>query len=567
MNIFIVLNFLGGIAFFLFGMSVMSGGLEKMAGGKLEALLSKMTSSSVKGLLLGAGITMSVQSSSAVTVMLVGLVNSGIMALKQTIPVIMGSNIGTTVTSWLLSLAGISSDNLFIRLLTPAAFAPAVAFAGVLAFMLGKKPRLKDAGYILVGFGILMYGMEMMKNAVSPLTQLPKFTEVLTVFSKNPILSFIIGTLFTAIIQSSSASVGVLQALAISGSISFTAAVPIVVGQNVGTCITAAISAIGVNKNAKRVVTVHLVFNIIGGLLFFLIYSLLRLIPSFSFESRPATALDIAIIHTLVNVFSTAVLFPFCRQLEKLANIIIRDRDSSGKDIFLDERLILTAPVAVSESKKISIKMLKTAAQSVKNAFSLVHRYSSGTAKQVEQAERECDEYEDKLGTFLIKLSRQQMNVSDTDEVLKMLHSLSDIERLSDYALSIKLCAKDIKQGGISFSQQTQKELGEIEALLCHVLNMTERIFSENDCSGSREVQSLEFKIDSTARQMQQRYMAELKNAQETADYRVSLNNLTNDYLRIAAHCSNIALYTLRTPQSRLDTHGYKDFLPVQKRH
>ena len=431
MSVFNIFTLLGGLAFFLFGMSTMSNGLERVAGGKLERILGKMTDKPVKGLVLGAGITAIIQSSSAVTVMLVGLVNSGIMKLGQSIGVIMGSNIGTTITAWILSLAGISSENFFISLLKPSSFSPLVAFGGILLTMLSKKNKSKDIGAIMIGFAVLMYGMELMSGSMDPLAESPKFASFMTMFT-NPLLGLAVGIIMTAVIQSSSATVGILQALSMTGGISIGMAVPIIMGQNIGTCITALISSLGVNKHAKRVTAVHIYFNIIGTTVWLSAYLILDAIMNFAFTEQAVTPFLIAVIHSVFNVATTLLLFPFSKQLEKLAIKTVKDKKKKTKGAFLDERLLATPGLAVSQCREFTNEMARISANMLLESISLIENYNQKTADRLIAEEQKLDDYEDKLGTFLVKLSGCQLTDEDSNTVSTLLHAIGDFERIGD---------------------------------------------------------------------------------------------------------------------------------------
>lgn len=544
MDIIKLLGFFGGIAFFMFGMKVMSSGLEKTAGGKLEQMLGRMTATTTKGILFGLVLTATIQSSSAVTVMLVGLVNSSLMSFSSTIPVIMGTNIGTTVTSWILSLSGLGDDNLFVSLLKPTAFSPVLAFVGIILFSLSKRERLKDIGYILIGFAVLMYGMELMKTSVEPLTKLPEFQKILIAFS-NPLFAVLAGAAFTAVIQSSSASVGVLQAIAISGAIPYSVAVPLIVGQNIGTCITSVIASFGVNKSAKRVVAIHLMFNIFGSIPFLAIYYLLCLIPSFPFNNAQATAFDIALIHTLLNVFSTVVLLPFIGLLDKLAVLIIKD--GSSKERFLDKRLLATPVMALKQSKDKCDDMLKKAAHCTELSFSLLDKFDEKVFEQVLSEEKTCDEYRTKLNSFLIELTQRQLTQRDNALVTSLLNSVTEAERISDYAVSVAISAKSFSQNKKSLSKKGESEFENIISDLKSVIADTYKSFSKSIVRLAGEVKSRGLILSEEINISKDNHTKRLTTGECSADYAIITADLLNDFLRICAHCDNICDIVLKS--------------------
>ena len=444
MNIFNVLSLIGGLALFLFGMNVMGESLEKRAGNKLKGILEKLTASRWKGFLLGAGVTSIIQSSSATTVMVVGFVNSGIMTLRQAIGIIMGANVGTTITAWILSLTGIESSNIFVSLLKPSSFTPILALTGIILLMRKKNSKSVDTGMIFLGFAVLMFGMEAMSDAVSPLRDVPQFQHILTMFS-NPILGVLAGAVLTGIIQSSSASVGILQALASTGAVSYGSAIPIIMGQNIGTCVTALISSIGTNKNARRTAVVHLSFNIIGTIICLAAFSLVNALVNIPFINDSASLLGIAIIHTAFNLLCTLILFPFANQLEKLACFIVKDTDGTDKMKLLDKRLIATPSIAIEQSKKTVIEMFDETLEGVREAGGLISSYSEKTAGKVAELEKDVDKYEDKLGTYLVQISKENLSESDSRSVSELLHIIGDIERISDHSVGIANSAEEIK--------------------------------------------------------------------------------------------------------------------------
>ena len=443
MDIFNVLTMIGGLCLFLFGMNLMGQALERRAGGKLRSLLDKMTGSVFAGFLTGLGITAIIQSSSATTVMVVGFVNSGLMTLRQAINVIMGANVGTTVTAWLLSLGGIDSGNFWIKLLKPSSFTPVLALIGIIYYMFCKDNKKKDTGMILLGFATLMFGMETMSGAVAGLKDVPAFTNLFVAF-QNPLLGVLAGALLTAIIQSSSASVGILQALAVTGSVSYAAAIPIIMGQNIGTCVTALISSIGVNKNARKVAVVHITFNLIGTVVCLCLFYGLHAIFHFAFVATPINAVGISAVHTIFNVFTTALLCPFTKQLERFANFVIRPSKKEETYAFLDERLLGTPSIAVGEASDMTVKMATLARTTILSAINICQRYDQKVADEILKHEDELDLYEDKLGTFLVKLSSRSLSIADSRKVSNMLHTIGDFERLGDHAVNLRKKAEEI---------------------------------------------------------------------------------------------------------------------------
>ena len=556
MDIFSLFTLFGGLAFFLYGMHVMSSGLEKMAGGKLEVLLKRMTSNPFKSLALGAGITIAIQSSSALTVMLVGLVNSGIMQLGQTVGVIMGSNIGTTLTAWILSLAGIESDNFFIELLKPESFSPLIALVGIVLIMASKQTRRRDIGGILVGFAVLMYGMELMKNAVSPLADMPEFESILTAFS-NPILGVVVGAVFTGVIQSSAASVGILQALSMTGGVTYGMAIPIIMGQNIGTCVTSLISSIGVNKNAKRVAVVHICFNVIGTVFCLCVFYLLNLLFHFSFVEQAISPVSIAAVHSIFNVVTTVLLLPFAKQLEKLATLLVRDKEEKEAFSFLDERILRSPAFAVAECKILTNQMALLAKENLMTAFHLVEQYDPKSADRLQKVEKQVDEYEDKLGTCLVKISSKELSDDDSKEVSKLLHSIGDWERLSDHAVNLLKTAKEIHDKKVDFSDQAAHELKTVVAALTEIIDITTQAFTQDDRKLARKVEALEQTIDGLIDQIKDRHITRLQSGECTIELGFVLSDLLTNYERISDHCSNIAVAMIQIRKAVFDTHRY----------
>lgn len=554
MTVFNFISLLGGLALFLFGMSTMSGGLEKTAGGKLEKILKKMTDKPLKALILGAGITAVIQSSSAVTVMLVGLVNSGIMQLSQSVGVIMGSNIGTTVTAWILSLAGIESDNVIVSLLKPSNFSPIVAFAGILLLMVSKKSRSKDIGSICLGFAILMFGMEMMSDSMSPLSEMQEFREIMVMFN-NPLLGLIVGIVLTAVVQSSSATVGILQALSLTGALSYGMATPIIMGQNIGTCVTALISSIGVSKNAKRVAAIHVYFNLIGTAVLLTAFYAGNMIFDFTFADSAIDPAGIAIIHSIFNIATTVILLPFSKQLEKLAKKTVKE--GKGQKTFIDERLLNTPSLAVSESKNYTVKMGQLAIETLLDSIDIIENYDRKTADRIIENEHVLDEYEDKLGTFLVKISSHDLTDEDSNTVATLLHVIGDFERIGDHAVNIMKAAKEIEEKQIKFSNSANKELKVATDAIKEILRITENAFAQNNIQAALEVEPLEQVIDGILSDIKSRHISRLTGGNCTIELGFVLSDLLTNYERVSDHCSNIAVCLLRISKSVFDTHEY----------
>ena len=557
MDLFDVLALMGGLALFLFGMTIMGQGLERSAGSRLKTILEKLTSNPLKGVLLGLGVTAVIQSSSATTVMVVGFVNSGVMSLRQAIGIIMGANVGTTVTSWLLSLNAIEGDGIFMRLLQPTSFSPILALIGVFLYMSGKNSKKKDIGTILLGFAVLMTGMDAMSDAVSGLRDVPEFANILTMFS-NPILGVLAGAVLTAIIQSSSASVGILQALSSTGTVAYSSAIPIILGQNIGTCVTAMLSSVGTNRNARRAAAVHLYFNIIGTTIFLCLFYLLNALIRFPFYSLPIDELGIAQVHTVFNITCTVVMLPLSRALEKLACLTIRD-EPGKQDQFqlLDERLMVTPSIAIRQCKILAMDMTALARESVTKAMECVSAFSEEKAALVAENEQMTDVYEDRLGTYLVKLSSQRLSAEDSHEISKLLHSISDIERISDHALSIAITARTVAQKQMQLSQQAQAELDVITAAVHEVLSLTEQVFDADDAVLAQRVEPLEQVVDYLSDSLRSRHVQRLQEGACSVDQGLVFTDLLSDYRRISDHCSNIAAAVIELQHNTYDTHQY----------
>ena len=556
MNIFSLFTLCGGLAFFLYGMYVMSKSLEKMAGGRLERLLKRMTSTPIKSLLLGAGITIAIQSSSAMTVMLVGLVNSGVMELGQTIGVIMGSNIGTTLTAWLLSLTGIESESFFVNFLKPKNFSPLLALAGILLIMGSKKQRRRDVGRVMMGFSILMYGMELMSGAVAPLADMPEFTDLMTAFT-NPLLGVLVGAAFTGIIQSSAASVGILQALAMTGSVTYGMAIPIIMGQNIGTCVTALISSIGVSRNAKRVSVIHISFNLIGTTVGLIILCGGNALFGFPFLSNSVNAVGIALCHTIFNVCTTILLLPFTRQLEWLAKKAISTEDKPSDFAFLDPRLLRTPGVAASECASMVNQMGALAQTSMDLVLTQFLQYTDAREEEILSNEDKLDIYEDHLGSYLVQISQHGTSADDMHTISRLLHAIGDFERIGDHVLNLQESAKELRDKQLCFSPTAQKEVEVLTRLLRDLMTAALDCFRKDDPVAAQLVEPLEETMDCLTEEVRNRHIHRLQNGQCTIQLGFVLNDLLNNFERIGDHCSNIAVSVIEEQDSQMASHAY----------
>lgn len=555
MNIYSILQLCGGLAFFLFGMHVMSGSLEKLAGGNLQKILKEVTSNPIKSLFFGAIVTIAIQSSSALTVMLVGLVNSGIMELAQTVGVIMGSNIGTTLTAWILSLSGIESDNLFISMLKPENFSPVIALIGVIMIMGSKKEKRKDVGIIMAGFAVLMYGMQLMSGAVSPLADMPEFTGLLTTFN-NPFLGVLVGAVFTGVIQSSAASVGVLQALAMTGAISYSMAIPIIMGQNIGTCVTALLSSIGVNKNAKRVSIIHISFNLFGTAIGLVVYCIARYVVDLALFNDSITPVMIAVFHSIFNIATTIILLPFSNTLVKIAKKLVTTDNADGQ-VVLDERLLLSPGLAVKECLEKTNEMAELARDSFKNALDLFDNYSDSKFDDIEVMEEQLDYLEDQLDTFLIHLSGKDVSEDGNNEISKMLHAINDFERIGDHAINMAKLAKQIDDNNLEFSKNARKELTVLNNALREILTLTVEAFSKNDLTEAVKVEPLEQVIDDLTKEIRNHHIERLQKGKCDSRLGVFLTDYITNCERASDHCSNIAVCLIQTHNSSFETHDY----------
>lgn len=552
-----VLSFLGGLALFLYGMHVMGDGLEKTSDGRLEKTLEKMSNTTVKGLLLGAGVTAVIQSSSATTVMVVGFVNSGIMKLYQAIGIIMGANIGTTITSWILSLTGIKSDNPIMEFVNPKNFSPIIAIIGVILVVFFRDSKKKSIGSILIGFALLMFGMTSMGAAMEPLADNPDFANFLIIF-QNPVFGVLAGALLTAIIQSSSASVGILQAISSTGTISISTAIPIVMGQNIGTCVTALLSCIGAKKNAKRAALVHLYFNVIGTIIVSILFYVSNLVFRFNFINNIATPAEIAIIHTFFNVIVTILLFPFSKLLEKLACLTIRDKAENEDTQFIDQRFLATPGVATEQCHNMAIKMAELSKNTLLDALSLIENgYNEKIAQRINEKEDMIDHYEDVLGSYLVKLSSKTLSVSDSKEVSKLLHCIGDFERIGDHAVNIYDVAKEIRHKKISFSKQAMAEIKVITNALREILDIAITAFENNDYELADKVEPLEEVIDTLRDRLKKRHIKRLREGECTIELGFIFSDLITNYERVSDHCSNIAVCMIQVNKESFETHEY----------
>ena len=565
MDFFSILTLLGGLAMFLYGMQVMGDGLEKLSGGKLEKILENLSSNRVKAVLVGAAVTAVIQSSSATTVMVVGFVNSGIMHLSQAVGFIMGANIGTTVTAWILSLAGIESSNFFVRLLNPSSFSPILALIGVIFIVFLHDEKKKDIGNIMVGFAVLMFGMNTMSGAVKPLAQVPEFTNILLKFS-NPVLGVLAGALLTAIIQSSSASVGILQALCVTGAVRYGTALPIIMGQNIGTCITAMLSSIGATKNAKRAAIVHLYFNIVGTIAFMVVFYALNGFLHFSFINEVAGPAGIAVIHSAFNIIATIVLLPFGDLLVKMACATVRDTKEekaiSAEDqefMILESRFLSNPGIAIEQSKTAAKKMAEQSKNALQLSFGLLDNFQEENAFRVEKIEAKVDRYEDELGTYLIKLNQKDLSLEDSHSLSIMLHCIGDFERISDHALSIMKSAKEMSEKNAVFSPQAVKELHVMEKAVSDIVDKAYAVFATQNMQLAEEIEPLEEVIDELSHELKRRHVNRLRAGECTIEMGFILSDVTTSLERIADHCSNIGVCVTQVREDLYDTHSHLD--------
>ena len=556
MDLFSFLTMLGGLAIFLFGMNVMGDALEKCGGNRLKKILEGVTQNPLRGLLLGIGVTAIIQSSSATTVMVVGFVNSGIMKLSQSISIIMGANIGTTVTAWLLSFTGLETNNLILQLFKPSSFSPILAIIGISMIMFNKKERNKDIGSVMIGFAVLIVGMDLMTGAVAGLKDNEGFTRIFTLFS-NPLLGILAGAVLTAIIQSSSASVGILQALSTTGTVTYGNAVPIILGQNIGTCVTAMLSSIGTNKNARRTAIIHLAFNIIGALSFAALFYILNALLKFNFVNNSINAAGIATVHSIFNLTATVLLFPFLKQLEKLAYVIIPENNEKEKKKLLDERLLVTAPVALSHARNISVKMAHTAKNSIIAALELIDKYNEKLVREVVEYEKKSEMYEDTIGDYLVKLCKENLTAPDSREVSSLLHPIGDFERISDHAVNITEVAAELFDKRILFSEKAKKEISVLCDALREIITLTIEAFEANDLEKAKLIEPLEETVDYICGMLKERHITRLKNGKSTIETGFIFSDFLINCERISDHCSNIAVCILETSLSSFEMHKY----------
>ncbi len=554
MDIFDVLILIGGLCLFLFGMNIMGQALERRAGSKLQSILGKLTTGKIAGLFTGLGVTSIIQSSSATTVMVVGFVNSGLMTLKQAINVIMGANIGTTVTAWILSLGGISSDNLFIQLLKPMSFTPVLALIGIVLYMFCKSDKKQDTGMIFLGFATLMFGMDSMTNAVAGLADVPEFQNLFVMF-KNPILGVLAGTILTAIIQSSSASVGILQALTVTGQVSFGAAIPIIMGQNIGTCITAILSSFGTNRNAKRAALVHLSFNVIGTAIWLTVYTLVDMFVSPALFDQSANQAGIAIAHSCFNVGCTIILLPMSGVLEKLAYKLVREVKDPDEIVKLDERLIATPAVALERCRALTMEMAVCAVKSIKDSITCLTNYDQALADGVKKLESKTDKYEDNIGTYLVKLSSSQLSARDSAEAAKILNIIGDFERISDHGLNIIESAQELNEKKLSLSPTAREELALITGAVEEILDLTVKAFGNNDVQAALNVEPLEQIVDELKETLRAHHILRLQQGACSIETGFVWSDLLVNLERTSDHCSNVAACIMEAANKDMNMH------------
>ena len=568
MDIFILLSLIGGLALFLYGMEVLGDGLKKASGGKLEIILEKLTSNKLMAVLLGAGVTAVIQSSSATTVMVVGFVNSGIMKLSQAVGVILGANVGTTITAWFLSLTGVEGSNFFLQLLKPSSFSPVLAIAGVAILMTSKKEKQRDIATIMIGFAVLMFGMDTMSDAVKPLADIPEFTNLLLMFS-NPILGMLVGLILTAIIQSSSASIGILQALCISGAVSYSTAIPIIMGQNVGTCVTALLSSTGAGKNAKRAALVHLYYNLIITSGFMILFYAVNAVVHFGFLQDSASALGVAVFHTTFNAIAVVVMFPFSSVLEKLAYLTIPQtkeelevkETAKGEIQLLDARFLDTPGLALEHCRNAAQDMAGYAREALFLSMELIDKFNKKAADRVIELENLVDHYEDELGSYLVKLSSRHLTEKDSQELSVILHCIGDFERISDHAINIMESAREMADKELAFSKKAEEEFRIFTGAVRDIVNTSVLVFQEEDLKLAAMVEPLEEVIDYLNTEVKRRHMKRLRKGKCTIEMGFVLSDLTTNYERVSDHCSNIALCLLQLNEENFETHEYQDNL------
>lgn len=565
MSIFNVLSMIGGLALFLYGMNVMGDALTKAAGSKLEKILEKLTSNKILGVFIGAGVTAIIQSSSATTVMVVGFVNSGLMKLSQAIGVIMGANIGTTVTSWLISLIGLDGEGLLVKLCKPTSFTPILALIGIILIMFSKKDKLHNIANILLGFSVLMFGMATMSDAVAPLAEVPEFTSLMTQFS-NPILGVIVGAALTAIIQSSSASVSILQALTITGAVDYRLALPIIMGQNIGTCVTAMISSVGTSKNARRAALIHLYFNIIGSVAFLLCFYGINAFVHFEFLDQSANEVGIAIVHTVYNVFATCILLPFSKGLEKLSYFTIRDAEDETIEVAsefqaLDVRFLETPAIAVARCKEVALRMAELSRKALFQSMELLQQYDEDKAIRVREMETLVDQYEDELGDYLMKLSSKNLSEKDSHTISMLLHCIGDFERISDHAVNVSESAKEMHTKEQKFSKKAEEEIAVFSGLVREIVDTSIKVFETEDLNLAREVEPMEEVADVLNDEIKKRHVKRLRKGKCTIELGFALADITTNFERVTDHCSNIAISLIQIPDDVSGSHEYVNHL------
>lgn len=558
MTIFDVLTFIGGISLFLFGMNYMGSALEKKAGGQLSGLLSKFTSNKYTGFLLGLVVTAVIQSSSATTVMVVGFVNSGIMTIAQSVGVIMGANVGTTVTAWILSLTGLSGDSILIQLLKPTSFTPILALIGIILYMFLKDSKKKDIGMILIGFAVLMFGMDTASDAVSGLKDVPQFTQLFVLF-KNPVLGILAGALLTGIIQSSSASVGILQALCVTGQVTVGAAFPIILGQNIGTCVTALLSSMGANKNAKRAAMIHFNFNLFGSVILMCLFYGLNMVFKFTFIDKAASGVDIAIIHTACNLIVTAVFLPLSNLLEKVSTKMIKDTESNEEEevILLDERLFINPGVALQQARERTYEMVKETSIAISKGLGQLSSYDEKRAERIKKLEEKIDKYEDVINSYLVKLSATDLTAEDSYEMTKLLHVISGFERISDHAVHISVYAREMSEGNMKLSQSAKNELTIIATAVLEAMDMTSKAFRHNNIELATDVEALEQVIDKLTAKAKNNHIERMLKDNCTFEQGLVYNDILSALERVSDHCSDICASMIEISHSSMGVHEY----------
>ncbi len=571
MDIFSVLTMVGGLALFLYGMDVLGDGLKKVSGGKLEIILEKLTSNKLMAILLGAGVTAVIQSSSATTVMVIGFVNSGIMKLSQAVGVILGANVGTTVTAWLLSLTGLEGSSLVLQLLKPSSFSPILAIVAVIILSMSKKGKHKDVATIMIGFAVLMIGMDTMSNAVKPLAEIPEFTNILLMFS-NPVLGMLIGLVLTAIMQSSSASIGILQAMCVSGAVSYSTAIPIIMGQNIGDCVAALLSSASAGRMAKRAAFVNLYYKIIKAAVFMAVFYTLNAFLHFAFLGKPASALGVAVIHTAFNVVSVILIYPFTQVLEKLVYLTIPKSDAEnqaqeavGREIqILDSRFLSRPGLALEHCKNAAIDMANLARESLFLSIQLLESFDKKAADKVIELEELVDNYEDELGSYLVKLSSKHLTEKDSQEISVLLHSIGDFERISDHAINIMESAEEMHEKKLYFSRKAEEELKIFTEAIKDIVNTTVQVFQQEDLKLAAMVEPMEETVDNLNSEIKKRHVKRLRKGKCTIEMGFVLSDITTNYERVSDHCSNIALCLLQLNEENFGTHGFQDSMSVK---